>query len=68
MAIACSDDMDKAWLADKFPGWDVWYVQRTGQPIVWCARPSGAPVGTHEAPNATALEEVLGLEERLRQP
>jgi hypothetical protein len=32
-------DRIKADLAERFPGWQIWFVPHSDRTVVWCARP-----------------------------
>ena len=33
-------DRIRAQLQERFPGWQVWWVKKTGKGYIWCARPN----------------------------
>jgi hypothetical protein len=52
-------DQQTAILRERHPGWDVWFVPKTGRGYWWCARPKGTPVATIQASSPEELAELV---------
>ncbi len=49
----------KRQLTERHPRWQIWFVPRTGQPAVWCAR----PLPQLQAESAEQLSEAIAQAE-----
>lgn len=54
-------DKIRAELQEQFPGWQIWFVPRSGRTTTWCARPW--PLLNTDSPEQLAADIIHAHEE-----
>jgi hypothetical protein len=56
-------DVERERLRERFPDWDVWWVQAYPKGQTWHAKPKGAPVATIHAESPEELAKEIAKQE-----